>query len=626
METDTEGRSFLPKDLSLDAPTFSLSEGTWVSILETPCTFNPECFLEVMLNFVKNPNITSSHLFRADIFYDSLNDTSVSEDATSEHFSGFTKHMKSEYRPLRIAVPGFERHRTMVRQMVPRNPKLDKPLVQTCHFLKAHSKGDLEGEVENEKNLVIYLPHVAAVDALPWYHPAIKAMAIMHIWTQSSRRAKLSIHYQLFPDSTLEDRMTRTALNFLQTVHKHGRGGQAGYVKRVNHDQIVPQAVLQDTYSRLKAKYAKGLIENWVEQTPPEKHVFEDLGIAAFLIELWRKMYRIGIETQDESEGSKPVFPGYIDIGCGNGVLVYILYQEGYQGWGFDARRRKTWNTFPAEVQSILKEMILVPEVFLTSVEKAMSTHAAETEQAKNGPERSDVNEMCFDVSSLSLLTNPSSSVHAAVHNGIFPKGTFIVSNHADQLTAWTPLLAYLSCSSFIAIPCCSYNLAGIRFRAPVTVCQPLAKGSEAEAGVMHKAASVQSNGESHQNQPLRNAMAPSPAKSGVSPQVDTRQKLTPKPPSAYASLCAYVNSLASAVDYLPEREMLRIPSTRNAAIVGRRQVDETAAGLEDDAFREQRIREVVEKELVREGGLQNAAEEWIMRTAQLAAGKGKGH
>ena len=44
----------------------------------------------------------------------------------------------------------------------------------------------------------------------------------------------------------------------------------------------------------------------------------QDLAIAAYLVSLW------------EEEECKP--KSFIDLGCGNGLLVYILTQEGYPG------------------------------------------------------------------------------------------------------------------------------------------------------------------------------------------------------------------------------------------------------------------------------------------------------
>ena len=45
---------------------------------------------------------------------------------------------------------------------------------------------------------------------------------------------------------------------------------------------------------------------------------FQDLAIAAYLVSLW------------SSEATKP--KSFIDVGCGNGLLVYLLTQEGFEG------------------------------------------------------------------------------------------------------------------------------------------------------------------------------------------------------------------------------------------------------------------------------------------------------
>jgi tRNASer (uridine44-2'-O)-methyltransferase len=248
--------------------------------------------------------------------------------------------------------------------------------------------------------------------------------------------------------------------------------------------------VLISRNEKLKAKYAKTLIETWKESTDPIKHVFEDLGIAAFLIELWTDMFRA-------SE-----FPGFVDIGCGNGLLVYILNEEGYHGWGFDARSRKSWSIYGTDSVSLgnteaqsqrasspvspsrrlrLRQLVLVPE--------------------------------CLPGSS--QLLDITDIQQDAVQNGEFPKGTFIISNHADELTPWTPILAARSDCPFLMIPCCSHDLSGAKYRAP-------APKGEIEAS------------------------------------------------STYGSFVAWVSKIAGDCGWEVEREMLRIPSTRNAAIIGR--------------------------------------------------------
>ncbi|KAI9875594.1 MAG: tRNA(Ser) Um(44) 2'-O-methyltransferase, partial [Pleopsidium flavum] len=334
---------FEPLDLTApdSSPGSILPGELWTPILEHGCAFPPYIFVEVMLNLIKNPNINSSHLFRADILYDSYGTLACSneEDLQKLLNSTLKEHGKDD-----ADLPDFELQRTVIRNLIPRNPQLDKPLVQTCYFLKSN---------DGEKGLVLYSPHASRPDEVPHYHPAVSGIAFLHDWKPSESKddsdshlgsGTISIYYALFPSTTINDRLSRTAYQLLSILYKHGQGSLAGYVKRVHHDQIIPQQRFQDTYAQLKARHAKRLIENWVEQTQPSKHVFEDLGIAAFLIELWKDMYGDGPGNREAN--SKDKFPGFVDIGCGNGVLVDILLKEGYKGWGFDARKRKTWETF----------------------------------------------------------------------------------------------------------------------------------------------------------------------------------------------------------------------------------------------------------------------------------------
>lgn len=600
-------KAFQPRDITQEPASFSLPDEIWTPMFETPCAFEPEYYQRVMLNLIRHPEIASTYLFRAEIFYDSFNDPE----------GKFVKHIKADYQPRLCHVPGYELEQTIVRRMIPRNPQRDNPLVQTCHIFQ---KKDDSGSTSN---LVIYIPHAESASDVPFYHPTVASLAFLHTWpsptpensSSPSPLGHFSIHYRLFPTHPLDNRLTRTALSLLTLINKHSLGQKAGYTKRVHHDQLIPQARFQDTYTRLKTVYAKDLIAGWVEQTPPGKHVFEDLGIAAFLLELWKDMYAApvvgdgdagvngeGVDAGDGKEkedDDKPPFPGFVDIGCGNGLLVYVLRSEGYPGWGFDARRRKTWDTFPPTVQQNLKEMVLVPEPFVRA-----STTTTPTDDAN-----------------AALLTNLKIDDHNSsgganapadkFHNGIFAAGTFIISNHADELTPWTPLLAYLSRSPFIAIPCCSHNFAGAKFRAPV---QKAAANNKKEEG------------EEKEGKGGKTGSLGDSKKSGKNQQ-----------PSAYATLCDWVSRLAADVGFVPEKEMLRIPSTRNAGIVGRRRrrKEEEEDGEAEGQGQELDERlEVVRKLLVREmggnvdgvGGLEAVGREWVERAGKLVKGQGGGH
>ena len=202
--------------------------------------------------------------------------------------------------------------------MIPRNPQLDRPISQTCQILKSKDQ-----DASSFKSLVVYIPHVSLIDELPWYHPRVHSLAYLHTWCPPTsvepqpngpdlpHVGNISLHYRLFPKENLplSPRLSRTAYQLLSTVYKHGQGSLKGYEKRVHHDQIISQKRVQDTYTELKRKHAKRLCDNWVEKTEPSKHVFEDLSIAAFLIELWKDMY--SDVAADENKIVKQVFPTF---------------------------------------------------------------------------------------------------------------------------------------------------------------------------------------------------------------------------------------------------------------------------------------------------------------------------
>eukprot|EP00088_Acartia_fossae_P057454 TRINITY_DN6703_c0_g1_i3.p1 TRINITY_DN6703_c0_g1~~TRINITY_DN6703_c0_g1_i3.p1 ORF type:complete len:563 (-),score=83.67 TRINITY_DN6703_c0_g1_i3:346-2034(-) len=143
-------------------------------------------------------------------------------------------------------------------------------------------------------------------------------------------------------------------------------------------------------YERLKNKYAGDLVANWSETSDPEKSVHEDIGIAAYLSCLW---------------GEQKV--SFVDLGCGNGLLVFLLNSEGHKGRGLDLRRRKIWSTFPEDIQACLLEQAIVP----------------------------------------SLDTS-------------FPGVQWILGNHSDELTPWIPVFACLSGAStqYWVLPCCPFT------------------------------------------------------------------------------------------------------------------------------------------------------------------------
>lgn len=550
---------FQPQEIPLGSPPLveeqDAANGAWVPIYSHACTFGPAVFVDKMMDLIKNPNLNSSWLFRADILHDdktqaesSSNSTSTSTsisigdcgcgsatttaaaitnsnrssnssvvaDAAVDQDPDGVSRQSPAVSPIAVSIRGMALVRTLVRRLIPRNERRDKPLEQTCAFYTTEQvteqvtarltaqdglqAQDAAAASAAHSTLVIYMPHASSADSLPFYHPKVRGIAHLHQW-DGQGRGTISVHFLPYPEHPLGDaKLQRTAYHLLEVLDKHGHGAVQGYVKRVNHDLVIPKDRFQNRYALLKSKYARQMVDSWAEKTDPSKHVFEDLGIAAFLIELWNDMY-----PKDTTD-----FPGFVDIGCGNGLLVALLTREGYSGWGFDARERKSWAQYRTRGHASpsgfsLEERLLLPSIVTTAT--ATSGQAQASDQAEAEPE-------------IDLRLRDG-----VIHDGVFPPGTFIISNHADELTPWTPILAASSRCPFIMIPCCSHNLTGEKFRAP-----------------------------------------------------PPRDKSKAK--STYASLVDWVSRIAEDCGWKVETEMLRIPSTRNTCLLGRTRTRE-GDGLE---------------------------------------------
>ena len=159
-------------------------------------------------------------------------------------------------------------------------------------------------------------------------------------------------------------------------------------------------------YNELKIKYVKKLVDSnaWsTESTDPEKFIHEDIGIAVYLILIWKS-----------SGTSAPI--SFADIGCGNGLLVYILVSEGIgKGVGFDLRERKIWNTL-----------------------KNLGSGANQK----------------IDLRVSTISPNETNL-------GQFSDFDWLIGNHSDELTPWLPLMARKSKAKLFLLPCCPFEFYG---------------------------------------------------------------------------------------------------------------------------------------------------------------------
>uniref|UniRef100_A0A182QM27 tRNA (uracil-O(2)-)-methyltransferase n=1 Tax=Anopheles farauti TaxID=69004 RepID=A0A182QM27_9DIPT len=159
-------------------------------------------------------------------------------------------------------------------------------------------------------------------------------------------------------------------------------------------------------FNELKQKYGLSMVSIWPECTDPQKFVFEDIAIAAYLLTLWKKE-RVAMGTEDKLQS-------FVDIGCGNGLLVYILASEGHRGYGIDLRKRKLWDLYPTDLRIDLRVETIVP-------------------------------------------SNAS----------LFPDIDWIIGNHSDELSPWIPVIAARSSysSRFFLLPCCAYEFDGRKYQ-----------------------------------------------------------------------------------------------------------------------------------------------------------------
>lgn len=168
--------------------------------------------------------------------------------------------------------------------------------------------------------------------------------------------------------------------------------------KQVKSLNLIDSETYNELYSQFKQKYSSNLMEIWPECTDPLKFIYEDLAIAAYLIVLWN------------TTNSSP--EAFADLGCGNGLLVYILSEEGYKGYGYDIRKRKIWDLYPKS--TVLLEQTVSPTNFQL-------------------PEDVD----------------------------------WIIGNHSDELSAWIPALAakHSYRMKYFLLPCCAFEFSGAKFQ-----------------------------------------------------------------------------------------------------------------------------------------------------------------
>lgn len=141
----------------------------------------------------------------------------------------------------------------------------------------------------------------------------------------------------------------------------------------------------------------------WPERTDPAKFVYEDIAIATYLLLIWK---------QEREKSNSGELQSFVDLGCGNGLLVHILSSEGHRGYGIDVRKRGIWDMYPSTT----------------------------------------------DLRTESII--PSAQY-------LYPDIDWVIGNHSDELSPWVPIIAARSSHKirYFLLPCCAYEFSGKKYQ-----------------------------------------------------------------------------------------------------------------------------------------------------------------
>ena len=226
---------------------------------------------------------------------------------------------------------------------------------------------------------------------------------------------------------------------------------------------------------------------------------------------------------------------------------MHILLAEGYHGFGVDVRARTSWSYYPPTTQIHLHVKTLDPTLApedvdpaatlsnLAIVESPLSLNSSADPPGDLGSDQKGEDDQSRSQSQLRI-----------------PHGAFIIGNHADELTPYVPILSILyGASGYLNIPCCPWDLDQKFSRA--NSAQYPHPGDDTEADnrgeVPAGVADIMVDGDQWIE----------------SLNLGGGGKFT----SSYSAYRIWLSRLTSWCGWEIETEVLRIPSTRNWALVG---------------------------------------------------------
>jgi hypothetical protein len=360
----------------------------WIEIVSSECEFDIQNFEGCMQLLIAEPNIVSPAILRAEIITEYHNSLILRKIIPRQKDKDgiVVQRIEFNYKEDTLEI---EHSAVSTNNSAIQNDEILQLPLYSVDLLPYSAATTNESTITKDE--ILQLP-LSSVDLLPYFYP--KFQRFKYIYKQN----RISISVLPYPNTNLhtDPRMITIWTRILKFIFKISTGIKNGYQKKVHHDICVDKISYQNLYEQLKSKY-RYWVDLWCEETDPAKHVFEDVSIATWLILIWK-------QQPDTDRHYK-----FIDLGCGNGFLTYILTQEGYKGYGVDLTKRKLWDKFP--------ENTVVTERAL----------------------------------------NPDSE--------IFENVEWIIGNHPDELTLWIPIISAKSGvdSKFMIIPCCFHELSGSR-------------------------------------------------------------------------------------------------------------------------------------------------------------------
>lgn len=220
---------------------------------------------------------------------------------------------------------------------------------------------------------------------------------------------------------------------------------------------------------------------------------------------------------------------------------------EGYQGFGVDVRARTSWSHYPPATQSHLHVKALDPTLALADVN--LVTDFSNLAVAEKPPTIEPDTTLPGDLGCGQNGKGDQTLPHLQI-----PHGSFVIGNHADELTPYVPILSILhGASGYLNIPCCPWDLDQ-KFSRANSAQYPLPMDDIWGADGRDVAGTESNNIVADGDRWIE----------GLNLGGDG--KFT----SSYSAYRIWLARLTSWCGWEIETEVLRIPSTRNWALVGK--------------------------------------------------------